>query len=176
MFVQVAPAESSGETPIRRSNLIRDELVSFPFANEPEVNTIVHCLERSAKTWPSNNLLGRRPVKDGKAGDFEWQSYDAVWKDVVNVGVGMRDMCKLESGTSGEGQARIGIYSMNRPENFKVLLGGFSQRICACPLYDTLGANAVGYIIGHAEVTCVATERAKLASLIASKKGASPLR
>lgn len=69
-----------------------------------------------------------------------------------------------------------GIYTINRPEAFKVLMAGFSQRICACPLYDTLGPNAVGYIIKHAEITSVATERTKLGQLLASKKGDSPLR
>jgi long-chain acyl-CoA synthetase len=95
----------------------------------------------------------------------------------VNIGLGLKDLCKLDSGSEcGEGQARLGIYAINRPETLKVLMGAFTQRVCASPLYDTLGPNAAGFIINHAELTTVATERTKLSQLIAAKKGASPLR
>lgn len=60
----------------------------------------------------------------------------------------------------------MGIYSMNRPEWIKVLMAGYSQRITAVPLYDTLGADAVNFITGHSELTTVACERSKLTALL----------
>mmetsp|Transcript_1130 Transcript_1130/g.2656 ORF Transcript_1130/g.2656 Transcript_1130/m.2656 type:complete len:717 (+) Transcript_1130:1-2151(+) len=172
-----APAEGPGESAIRRNNLISDKLITSPFPDEPAVNTVVHCLQRSADKFAGHNCLGRRPIaSDGSAGDYEWEKYADVWAHCVNIGLGLVTLCELKSTGSGEGQARLGIYSINRPENFKALMGGFSQGITACPLYDTLGPNAAGYIIGHAGITTVACERTKLANLIASKKGSSPLK
>lgn len=82
------------------------------------------------------------------------------------IGAGIRKECNLGSSGSGEEQARIGIYSMNRPEWIKCLMAAFSQRIVAVPLYDTLGPDAVKFIVDHAELTTVACERSKLASLL----------
>jgi long-chain acyl-CoA synthetase len=70
---------------------------------------------------------------------------------------------------SGEAQARLGIYGINRSEWTKLLMAAFSQRICVAPLYDSLGANACAFIIGHAELTTVACERSKLDNMLKSK-------
>eukprot|EP00285_Hemiselmis_virescens_P009398 CAMPEP_0173378912 /NCGR_PEP_ID=MMETSP1356-20130122/2019_1 /TAXON_ID=77927 ORGANISM="Hemiselmis virescens, Strain PCC157" /NCGR_SAMPLE_ID=MMETSP1356 /ASSEMBLY_ACC=CAM_ASM_000847 /LENGTH=695 /DNA_ID=CAMNT_0014332143 /DNA_START=57 /DNA_END=2144 /DNA_ORIENTATION=- len=172
-----APAENPNESPIRRSNLISDRLITSPFPDEPAVNTVAHCMQRSADKFASNNCLGHRPIaSDGTAGDYVWDSYADVWKHSVEIGLGMVELCGLSFKSSGEGQARLGIYTVNRPDALKMLMGAFSQRITACPLYDTLGPNAAGYIIGHAEITTVACERTKLKSLLSSKKGSSPLK
>ncbi len=48
----------------------------------------------------------------------------------------------------------------------KMLMAAFSQRIVAVPLYDTLGPDAITFIVKHAELTCVACERSKLAALL----------
>lgn len=71
---------------------------------------------------------------------------------------------------SGEAQARLGIYGINRSEWTKLLMAAFSQRICVAPLYDTLGANACTFIIGHAELTTVACERSKFDNMLKSKE------
>lgn len=34
--------------------------------------------------------------------------YDSVWRDVVNIGLGLKDLCKLDSDASGESQTRLG--------------------------------------------------------------------
>jgi long-chain acyl-CoA synthetase len=75
----------------------------------------------------------------------------------------------LSPAQSGEAQARLGIYGINRSEWTKLLMAAFSQRICVAPLYDTLGANACTFIIGHAELTTVACERSKLDNMLKSK-------
>jgi len=172
-----APAEGPGESAVRRNNLISDKLISSPFPDEPDVCTAAHCMQRSADKFAGNNCLGRRPIaSDGTAGDYEWETYSDAWAHCINIGLGLTTLCSLTSDGSGESQARLGIYAINRPETFKVLMGGFSQRITAVTLYDSLGANAAGYIINHAEISTVACERTKLASLLQSKKGSSPLK
>jgi len=88
---------------------------------------------------------------------------------MVKLGRGLTSVFGLRSGKTGESQVRIGIYTSNRPEALESLLGAWSIRGVAVPLYDSLGANAVSYIIDHADLTTVLVERSKYQNLIKGK-------
>eukprot|EP00283_Hemiselmis_rufescens_P007943 CAMPEP_0173430042 /NCGR_PEP_ID=MMETSP1357-20121228/8569_1 /TAXON_ID=77926 /ORGANISM="Hemiselmis rufescens, Strain PCC563" /LENGTH=704 /DNA_ID=CAMNT_0014394313 /DNA_START=78 /DNA_END=2192 /DNA_ORIENTATION=+ len=174
--VEVGP-EATGETKPHRCYTIADQLVSIPFPNEPSCNTAYAALKRASVKFAAQNYLGHRSYEaDGSRGPYQWESYSSVFADVVKIGAGMKGLCGLESKASCKGdlQARIGIYAINRPEWIKTLMAAFSQRIVAVPLYDTLGPDAVKFIVGHAELDVVACERSKLQSLL--KGGGSKLK
>eukprot|EP00285_Hemiselmis_virescens_P006971 CAMPEP_0173389900 /NCGR_PEP_ID=MMETSP1356-20130122/13899_1 /TAXON_ID=77927 ORGANISM="Hemiselmis virescens, Strain PCC157" /NCGR_SAMPLE_ID=MMETSP1356 /ASSEMBLY_ACC=CAM_ASM_000847 /LENGTH=701 /DNA_ID=CAMNT_0014347181 /DNA_START=23 /DNA_END=2128 /DNA_ORIENTATION=+ len=162
-------AEVKGETKARRCAAISDHLISIPYPNEPSCNTAYAALKRSSVKFANQDYLGHRKYEaDGTRGAYQWESYSSVFADVVKIGAGMRGLCGLDSKASvrGEKQARIGIYAINRPEWIKTLMAAFSQRIVAVPLYDTLGPDAVKFIVTHAELDVVACERSKLPSLL----------
>lgn len=50
---------------------------------------------------------------------------------LYRIGAGLKGSCSLNSAAAGEGQARIGIYAINRPEWIKTLFAAYSQRIVA---------------------------------------------
>mmetsp|Transcript_4209 Transcript_4209/g.12034 ORF Transcript_4209/g.12034 Transcript_4209/m.12034 type:complete len:694 (-) Transcript_4209:64-2145(-) len=154
---------------IRRSPVF-DDLVAVPFQKEPEIDTAVKAMKRSAERYKLSNCLGHRPIIDGDTrGDFVWTTYGKTYEDVVKLGRGLTSVFGLRSGKTGESQVRIGIYTSNRPEALESLLGAWSIRGVAVPLYDSLGANAVSYIIDHADLTTVLVERSKYQNLIKGK-------
>ena len=62
-------------------------------------------------------------------------------------------------------QANIGIFSINRSEWMVAHLANWSQSYRTVALYDTLGAQAVQYIVWHAELTAIFVEKDKLPQL-----------
>ena len=171
MWTQVGRDSTVGETKIHRCPGYPDALVGIPYEDEPEINTVPMALRRASLKFPNRDFLGER-TRDatGKRGAYVFQTYSSVYAEVQAIGHGLTTACGLKSpAQSGERQARLGIYGINRSEWTKLLLAAFSQRICVVPLYDTLGANACSFIIGHAELTTVACERSKLDNMLKSK-------
>merc|ERR1712087_821644 len=62
----------------------------------------------------------------------------------------------------------IGLFAMNRPEWYICHMGNLSQSYRSTALYDTLGPDAVQYIVKHAEVPVIVTEKSKLKTLFAA--------
>mmetsp|Transcript_42804 Transcript_42804/g.67087 ORF Transcript_42804/g.67087 Transcript_42804/m.67087 type:complete len:717 (-) Transcript_42804:219-2369(-) len=159
-----------GETKARRFPDFKGELQWLPYQNDAACNTPCHVLQKASTNFATRSFLGHREYLPGGArGDYQWQNYKSVTEDVAAWGTGLVKLCGLTSSGSGEKQARLGIYAINRPEWTKFLLAGWSQSITGVPLYDTLGANAVKYIIDHSELTTVACERTKLKNVIGGK-------
>ena len=61
--------------------------------------------------------------------------------------------------------ANIGIFSINRSEWMISHLANWCQNYRTVALYDTLGAQAVQYIVYHAELSAICVEKSKLAAL-----------
>lgn len=61
---------------------------------------------------------------------------------------------------------RCGIYGSNCPEWITAMEACDSQAITYVPLYDTLGPNAVEFIINHAEVSIAFVQENKLSSIL----------
>jgi len=170
LSVEVGEAKS-GETRARRCPGSEKEFIAIPFRDEPTINTASHAFERASTKFKDRDFLGHRVYNDdGTRGEYTFQSFASCWTDCVKYGVAFRELLGLKSGSgSGDAQARIGIYSINRPEWTKTLFAAFSQRITVAPLYDTLGENAVKYIIDHAELTTVACEKSKMMNVAKGK-------
>ncbi|CAI5533048.1 unnamed protein product, partial [Closterium sp. Naga37s-1] len=58
--------------------------------------------------------------------------------------------------------AKVGIYGINSPEWFMAMEACNCQSMQCVPLYDTLGAEAVSFILNHAEVALVVVQAALL--------------
>ncbi|CAD6343233.1 unnamed protein product [Miscanthus lutarioriparius] len=86
-------------------------------------------------------MLGRRQVTDGKAGEYVWQTYEEVYQKVMRIG------------------SAIGSLGVEPACN--------SQGICYVPLNDTLGANAVDFIMDHAEISIALVQESKIKSILA---------
>ncbi|KAI5383451.1 long chain acyl-CoA synthetase 4 [Lathyrus oleraceus] len=109
--------------------------------------------------YPTNRMLGRREIVDGKPGNFKWQTYKEVYDLVVKLGNSIR-ACGY-----GEG-VKCGIYGANCSEWIISMEACNAHGLLCVPLYDTLGAGAVEFIICHAEVSIAFVEEKKIPELL----------
>ena len=84
---------------------------------------------------------------DGSRGAYEWETYSQVCADVLAIAAALR-------GRIGAG-GRVGIFSINRSEWTKTLMALWSQDLVCVPLYDTLGATSIEFIIRQSELKLV---------------------
>ncbi|GJY43654.1 long chain acyl-CoA synthetase 4-like protein, partial [Tanacetum coccineum] len=94
----------------------------------------------SVEKYPNNRMLGERWIIDGKAGKYVWLTYKEVYDTVLKVG---DSICSR---------------GINKACN--------AYGLHCVPLYDTLGAGAVKYIICHAEVSVIFAEEAKISEVL----------
>ncbi|KAL0794079.1 hypothetical protein Bca101_065456 [Brassica carinata] len=113
----------------------------------------------SAEKSPDNPMLGRREIVDGKAGKYVWQTYKEVYDIVIKLGNTIR--------TIGVGKGeKCGIYGANSPEWIISMEACNAHGLYCVPLYDTLGAGAIEFIICHAEVSLAFSEEKKISELL----------
>ncbi|KAK3120300.1 hypothetical protein QOZ80_9AG0685360 [Eleusine coracana subsp. coracana] len=143
--------------PIYRSIYAKDGLMQLP----QEIQTPWDFFSGAVKKYPKNRMLGRRKVTDGKAGDYEWQTYEEVHQKVLRVGSAIRSFGVKPGG-------HCGIYGSNCPEWVMAMQACNSQGICYVPLYDTLGSNAVEFILDHAEISVAFVQESKIKSILAA--------
>ncbi|XP_016102931.1 long-chain-fatty-acid--CoA ligase 1-like isoform X1 [Sinocyclocheilus grahami] len=107
----------------------------------------------------SNNgpcLGSRQPDKP-----YKWLSYKEVADRAEFAGSAL-----LHRGHSQTGDKYIGIFAQNRPEWTISELACYTYSLVAVPLYDTLGTEAISYIIDKATIATVICDIADKARLI----------
>lgn len=147
---------------IRRNPGSKENLAAIPFPAEPEVNTSYAALVRASNIYADCPFLGQRPIlADKSRGPYEFQTYKEVYQEMLSIGFGLASL--------GLGpHAPIAIFSINRPEWTTCLFSIWSQDKVCVPLYDTLGASAVQYILQHAEITTLFVSKDRLAPVFAA--------
>ncbi|XP_031483365.1 probable CoA ligase CCL6 [Nymphaea colorata] len=110
---------------------------------------------QSAKRSPENRMLGHRQILNGKAGAYAWRTYGEVYDQSIRLGSAIR-RCNVGPGAS------CGIYGINCPEWIITMEACNSHGIYYVPLYDSLGANAIEFIINHAEVSIAFIQENKI--------------
>ncbi|CAA6665862.1 unnamed protein product [Spirodela intermedia] len=141
--------------PAYRSLFAKD---GFP----PPVEGVETCWDifrTSAMKYPENRMLGRREIINGKAGKYLWLTYKEVYDLVMKIGTSIRSCGVYQGG-------RCGIYGANCPEWIMSMEACNAHGIYCVPLYDTLGAGVVEFIICHAEVSIVFVEEKKIPEMM----------
>ncbi|KAM7279046.1 hypothetical protein ACFE04_006180 [Oxalis oulophora] len=113
----------------------------------------------SVERCPNNRMLGHREIVNGKAGQYVWKTYTQVYDLVIKLGNAIRS-CGVQQGN------KCGIYGINCPQWIMSMEACNAHGICCVPLYDTLGANAVEYILNHAEVSIAFVEEKKISEVL----------
>ncbi|KAL6615722.1 hypothetical protein ACP70R_037992 [Stipagrostis hirtigluma subsp. patula] len=137
--------------PTYRSAFARD---GFP-APVPGLDSCYDIFRMAVEKYPDNKMLGHREIVDGKAGEYVWKTYKQVFDMANKVGNSIRS-CGLAKGS------RCGIYGANCPEWIITMEACNAHGIYCVPLYDTLGAGAVEFILCHAEVEIAFAEEKKI--------------
>eukprot|EP01091_Cochliopodium_minus_P000050 TRINITY_DN1006_c0_g1_i1.p1 TRINITY_DN1006_c0_g1~~TRINITY_DN1006_c0_g1_i1.p1 ORF type:complete len:545 (-),score=175.28 TRINITY_DN1006_c0_g1_i1:460-2094(-) len=169
----VPNSKREGWSEVRRSTKTGDKELMETF--DKDVQTLYQNFRYGSKRFPNNRCLGYREVKGekGEVGDFVWQSYLHVEKRISEFGSGLlscSEITKLEKGS------HVGIYSKNRPEWVIAEHGCYAQSMIPISLYDTLGPQAVAFIINQAEISTIVSEKVNIATLIKAKDSCPTLK
>ncbi|XP_061365178.1 long chain acyl-CoA synthetase 4-like [Gastrolobium bilobum] len=149
--------------PVYRSVFSKDH------AHPPPVDGLKTCWDvfrMSVEKYPTNPMLGCREIVNGKPDKYKWQTYKEVYDLVVKVGNSIRS-CGYGKGV------KCGIYGGNCSEWIISMEACNAHGLYCVPLYDTLGAGAVEFIICHSEVTLAFAEEKKIPELLKTFPNAS---
>ncbi|KAL2902778.1 Long chain acyl-CoA synthetase 4 [Bienertia sinuspersici] len=163
--VEPAKPEKEGKPsvgPVYRSIFAKDGVPQPPSGME----TCWDIFRMSVEKNPNNPMLGHREMVDGKAGEYVWRTYKEVYDVVIKLGNSIRHCGVGERG-------RCGIYGANCEEWVMSMEACNAHGIYCVPLYDTLGAGAVEFIISHAEISIAFVEEKKIPELLKAVQNTS---
>ncbi|GJN00872.1 hypothetical protein PR202_ga18094 [Eleusine coracana subsp. coracana] len=148
-------AATDAAGPVYRNVRAKDGLLQPP----PGLNSCWDVFRTSVEKYPDNPMLGHRKVVDGKAGEYVWKTYKEIYDVVMKLAASIS-----KSGVNQGG--RCGIYGANCTEWIISMQACNALGVCGIPLYDTLGAGAIEFIICHAEISIVFVEEKKIGELL----------
>ncbi|XP_072974428.1 probable CoA ligase CCL6 [Typha angustifolia] len=151
----LAEGNNPSAGPVYRSIYAKDGLMELPSG----IDSPWEFFSGSVKRYPQEKMLGHRQVIDGKAGPYVWRTYEEVYDIATKIGSAIRK----HGVKTGD---RCGIYGYNCPEWVIAMEACNSQGICYVPLYDSLGPNAVEFIICHAEISIAFVQESKIPSVL----------
>ncbi|KAK9816726.1 hypothetical protein WJX72_004272 [[Myrmecia] bisecta] len=120
------------------------------------ISSLWELFESSVKRFPGSQCLGSRPGPDAT---FEWLTYQQVMDRVAAVASALHKLPK---------NSTVGIYANNSPEWIIAMQACNRMSLVCVPLYDSLGEDAVEYIVNHSETTVVFVASNKLPTLVAA--------
>ncbi|KAE9589019.1 putative long-chain-fatty-acid--CoA ligase [Lupinus albus] len=118
------------------------------FPDHPQIATLHDNFVRSVDTFRDYKYLGTRVRVDGTVGEYKWMTFGEAGTARSAIGSGLvyhgfpKGSC-------------IGLYFINRPEWIIVDHACSAYSYISVPLYDTLGPDAVQFIVNHALVQVI---------------------
>ncbi|XP_067280131.1 long-chain-fatty-acid--CoA ligase 6 isoform X2 [Pseudorasbora parva] len=92
---------------------------------------------------------------------YKWLSYKEVFRRAEDLGSGL-----LSQGCQPNTAQFIGVFAQNRPEWIISELACYTYSMVVVPLYDTLGPDAIRYIINTAEISTVICDKPEKATVL----------
>nr|XP_046164341.1 long-chain-fatty-acid--CoA ligase 1-like [Oncorhynchus gorbuscha]XP_046164342.1 long-chain-fatty-acid--CoA ligase 1-like [Oncorhynchus gorbuscha] len=134
----------TGDGYVRRSILNKnDEHMTHYYS---DARTMYEVFLRGMRVSIDRPCLGSRKPNQ----PYTWLSYREVADKAECIGSAL-----LHRGHSQTGDKHIGIFSQNRPEWTISELACYTYSLVCVPLYDTLGLEAIEYIIDQAAISTV---------------------
>ncbi|KAM4116039.1 hypothetical protein ACJW30_02G020400 [Castanea mollissima] len=137
----------TGKWNVRRSAYSPLKLVSR-FSDHPEIGTLHDNFVHAVENFRDYKYLGTRIRVDGTVGEYKWMTYGEAATARSEIGSGL-----IYHGIP-KGSC-VGIYFINRPEWLIVDHACSAYSSISVPLYDTLGPDAVKFIVNHASVQVI---------------------
>ncbi|KAF4026109.1 hypothetical protein G4228_018215 [Cervus hanglu yarkandensis] len=147
--------EVPGSDGARRSTLLDSDEPLVYFYDD--VRTLYEGFQRGIQVSNNGPCLGSRKPDQ----PYEWLSYKQVEDMSECVGSAL-----LHKGFKAAPDQFIGIFAQNRPEWVIIEQGCFAYSMVIVPLYDTLGTEAITYIINKAELSLVFVDKPEKANLL----------
>ncbi|KAG7516968.1 long-chain-fatty-acid-CoA ligase 6 isoform X1 [Solea senegalensis] len=92
---------------------------------------------------------------------YKWISYKEVTARAEHLGSGL-----LHQGCQPNDSQFIGVFAQNRPEWIISELACYTYSMVVVPLYDTLGPDAIRFIINTADISTVICDKAEKAQVL----------
>uniref|UniRef100_A0A2K5RZD3 Long-chain-fatty-acid--CoA ligase n=1 Tax=Cebus imitator TaxID=2715852 RepID=A0A2K5RZD3_CEBIM len=147
--------EVAGTGGARRSTLLdSDEPLVYFYE---DVTTLYEGFQRGIHVSNNGPCLGSRKPDQ----PYEWLSYKQVAELSECIGSAL-----LQKGFKAAPDQLVGIFAQNRPEWVIIEQGCFAYSMVIVPLYDTLGSEAITYIINKAELSLVFVDKPDKAKLL----------
>ncbi|KAL5529253.1 hypothetical protein ACEPAG_5238 [Sanghuangporus baumii] len=148
-------------------------------ADQPHVRVLPDVFELGLTLSTNDRYLGHRPVVSKNplkfADHYVWETYAQVDQRRRDVGSALHKY--FTDGVLGGGEMpTVGIWSQNRPEWQIIDLALHAYAKVGVSLYDTLGKDAVEYIINHAHLTVIFATVQHIPNLLALKSRVPMLR
>ena len=144
------PVNPDTTATVRRNVRAAGELVRL-FADDPSTQTLYEVFEQALVRCPSAPYLGSR---SGAGAEYTWLSYRQTSEARNALGSGLVALLG-DAFTGQREQVRVGIYAHNSVGWMLSDLAIHAYGMTCVPLYDTLGRDAVEYIVQHAELSAV---------------------
>ncbi|RWR93760.1 AMP-dependent synthetase/ligase [Cinnamomum micranthum f. kanehirae] len=178
----------TGKWNVYRSARFPLKLVSR-FPDHPHIGTLHDNFVHAVDTFQDFKYLGTRVRVDGTVGEYKWMTYGeagtarsaigsgliyhGIPKEALNIYYLMEERRvsifshqKIFYCLLLEQVACIGIYFINRPEWVIVDHACSAYSYISVPLYDTLGPDAVKYVVNHASVETIFCTSLTLSTLL----------
>ncbi|XP_006818257.1 long-chain-fatty-acid--CoA ligase 1-like [Saccoglossus kowalevskii] len=154
-----------GDEYIRVSSLCKDgNLLEYMYE---DARTLPEAFRRGARVSNNGQCLGWRSGADQP---YQWLTYDQVLERAKNFGSGLAKL-GYQPGQS----TLVGIYAQNRVEWVVTDQACGMYSMITVPLYDTLGPEAVTFIINQAGLNIVVCDGEAKAKLILNKAERTPI-
>ncbi|KAF1464684.1 Long-chain-fatty-acid--CoA ligase 5, partial [Pygoscelis antarcticus] len=139
----------------RRSALMTDNnLLSYYFEDG---KTLYEVFQRGLHASGNGNCLGYRKPNQ----PYQWLTYKQVLDRAQYLGSGL-----LQKGCKPSSNQFIGIFAQNRPEWIISEYACYTYSMVAVPLYDTLGPEAIVYIVNKADISIVICDKPEKAQIL----------
>ncbi|XP_074573072.1 long chain acyl-CoA synthetase 6, peroxisomal-like [Curcuma longa] len=129
------------------------------FPEHPDIATLHDNFQYAVESFRDYKYLGSRIRSDGTVGQYQWMTYSEAGASRSAIGSGLA-YHGIPKG------ANIGLFFINSPEWIIVDHACSAYSYISVPLYDTLGPDAVQYIVNHANVQVIFCAMQTLTSLL----------
>ncbi|KAM6091744.1 long-chain-fatty-acid--CoA ligase 5 isoform 1-T2 [Theristicus caerulescens] len=139
----------------RRGALLTDNnLLSYYFEDG---KTLYEVFQRGLHVSGNGSCLGYRKPNQ----PYQWLTYKQVLDRAQYLGSGL-----LQKGCKPSSNQFIGIFAQNRPEWIISEYACYTYSMVAVPLYDTLGPEAIVYIVNKADISIVICDKPEKAQVL----------
>lgn len=114
--------------------------------------------QETVKKYPNEPFLSNRTGNINMAGPFKSMSYGEGAAYIADLAQGLRELEVPQD-------ICIGIYMQNRAEWILAEQASYCFSNITVPLYDTLGADTIEYVINQCQLTTIFTSQDKLKNL-----------